>query len=400
MKNCYLCGKKDVVQILDLGNQPICHRFLPTSTEEEFTHPIWVGQCGACGLVQLLQPFPIQELVPWYDWLTNTEPEDHLDGVVRTMSQLPGISKESKICGLSFKEDTTLERFNQLGFDNTWRIDPQKELGINHPLASVETIQEQLTLEMAESLVETHGQSGIVIARHILEHATNIRQFMKAVRTLVHPQGYVVFEIPDCQRAFEKCDYTTIWEEHVIYFTPETFRNFFGFGGLSLIHFEKASYSLEDSYIGIAQINEDVPSPFPNEQVLTEEIHRAQSFADELSNKRRKLKKYLSTYQQEKGKIALFGAAHMGCAFVNFLEVRDYINFVVDDNPHKCEMFMPGSWLPIRNSQSILDEDIKLCLLTLSPTSEKKVLENNQDFLAKGGQFTSIFPGSKLALSV
>ena len=45
----------------------------------------------------------------------------------------------------------------------------------------------------------------------------------------------------------EKLDYTTIWEEHTLYFTPETFRNCFGFGGLSLIHFEKA-YSVE-SYI-------------------------------------------------------------------------------------------------------------------------------------------------------
>ena len=45
-----------------------------------------------------------------------------------------------------------------------------------------------------------------------------------------------------------------------------------------------------------------------------------------------------------------------------------------------------------------MDEGATLCLTSLSPESEEKVLRNQQPFLARGGRFTSIFPASKLGL--
>ena len=400
METCYLCWQKKVVEILDVGPQPVSHRFLHSMTEDEYTHPIILGLCEACGLLQMLTPMPSSELMPRFDWLTSTEPEAHLDQLVETICSLPGITKDSVICGISWKEDTTLERFNQLGYQNTWRVDPKEDLGIQNPLANVETIQECLTPETAMAITSVRGEADVVIARHLIEHALDVRQFMKAVRSMVHPKGYVIFEIPDCLRALEKLDYTTIWEEHTLYFTPETFRNCFGFGGLSLVHFEKAPYPLEDSYIGIAQPKEDLDEPLPSEKILRNEIDRARNFANALHNQKKKLKKFLSEYRRQQGKVALFGAAHMACVFINLLELKDHIEFVVDDNPHKKNLYMPSSRLPIMNSSAILEKNIKLCLLTLSAASEEKVIQNNQEYLVRGGHFYSIFPGNPLALSI
>jgi hypothetical protein len=82
------------------------------------------------------------------------------------------------------------------------------------------------------------------------------------------------------------------------------------------------------------------------------------------------------------------------------LNIKDHIDFVVDDNPHKRGMFMPGSHLPIYESQFILDKGIKLCLLTVSSAGEEKVLEKNQEFIKRGGAFKSIFPGNPMALII
>ncbi len=400
MKNCYLCESEQVREILNFEAQPVCHRFLDSPTEFEYTHSIVIGQCHACGLVQLTNPMPAHELRPRYDWLTCTEPEAHLDQLAQTISHLPGIAKDAKIVGISFKEDSILERLNRLGFQDTWRLDPVNELGINAPLANVETIQEAFTPLKAKAIATNRGKADIVIARHLIEHAFNLRSFIESAKALVKPEGYIIFEIPDCQRAFENFDYTNVWEEHVIYFTPETFRSCFGFGGLKLVYFEKAPYPLEDSYIGIAQPQEITQFPFPKDEVLKAEIKRVEWFAQNLDNQRERFKKFLRNYRQTQGKIALFGAAHMSCTFINLLELKDCIEFVVDDNPHKAGMFMPGSRLPILKSTALLEEDIKLCLLTLSPASEEKVVQNNQEFQASGGRFVSIFPGNPRALNV
>ena len=400
MKGCNLCQREKVKEILDLGEQPVCHRFLFSPKEKEYKHPVTIGQCLDCGMVQLMEPMSIDELKPRFDWLECTEPERHLDRLVQKLTQLPGITKDSNICGISFKEDSTLGRFNRLGYCNTWRIDPNTELGISDPLSSVETVVNLFTPERAAILAEKHGKFDICIARHLIEHAMDIRQFMEAVKCLIRSNGYVVFEIPDCERALSKCDYTTYWEEHTVYFTPATFQSCFGFGGFELVSFIREEYPLEDSYIGIAQPKVGIKEPFPPEDVIKVEIDQVQRFSSQLQGTRKKYNNFLKAYKQEHGKIAIFGAAHMCCTFINVLNIKDHIDFVVDDNPHKRGMFMPGSHLPIYESQFILDKGIKLCLLTVSPAGEEKVLEKNQEFIKRGGAFKSIFPGNPMALII
>ena len=234
MEKCSICRKNKVIENLNFGQQPVWHRFLRTP-QEEYTHPIKMGQCHNCGTVQLIDLISVSELKPRFGWLTCTEPEAHLDQLVETLSKLPGITNDSKICGISFKDDSTLERFNKLGFMHTWRVEPKNELGLNGFQSSVESLQERINLESAVLLTSIHGKSDIVLVRHILEHVYDFQTFLDACKQLVSPGGYVVFEIPDCSLLFTSYDYTAIWEDHTLYFTPSTFRAFLKSAGFILL---------------------------------------------------------------------------------------------------------------------------------------------------------------------
>jgi hypothetical protein len=103
------------------------------------------------------------------------------------------------------------------------------------------------------------------------------------------------------------------------------------------------------------------------------------------------LRTLLSGHRQA-GKIALFGAGHHASIFTNLLGVADLIEFVVDDNPHKRGLRMPGTRLPIVGSDRLMTGEIKLCLSSLGAGSEREVLAKLRRFIESGGRFASVFP--------
>jgi hypothetical protein len=401
--NCRLCGSGQVEQLLDFGPQPICNRFLASPTEAEAAFPLSMGQCRACGIVQSVECPPASELRPRVDWITYNEPEGHLDDLANTIAALPGLPKDRVACGISFKDDSLLRRLRERGFSRTWRLDPEADLGVGEAGVGVETIQDRLDAATASKVAAARGMADVVIARHIWEHTFDSAEFLRALQGLLSPGGYLVLEVPDCERALTTCDYTTVWEEHTLYFTPATFHSGLLVRALSLCHYECVPYSLENSLIAAAQ---PVPFGAPAATVprgaadgaLAAELHRGQVYSAGLAVQRERLKSLLDRCLREEGKVALLGAGHLACTFINLLGLEGQIDCLVDDNPHKCGMFMPGSRLPIYPSSALVERNVRLCLLSVNPESEDRVMERNGWFLQAGGRFASIFPASKYAL--
>ena len=377
--------------------QPICNRFLTSPDAEEAKFPIRFGQCGRCGLVQIVAPVPASELKPRVDWITYNEPEGHLDHLANLIAKLPGLTKDSAICGVTFKDDSLLRRLRERGYSRTRRLDPGRDLGITEGGAGVETIQDVLTVGAATEIAQFQGKADIVIARHIWEHASDPAGFISALKAMMTADGYLVFEIPDCERALTLCDYSTVWEEHSLYFTPATFRHGILLSGLTVVAFHCFPYTLENSLVAIAKIGRTGAGALPSAEILDEEKRRGQNFAAGLTPQREKIGSYFARYR-DNGKIVILGAGHLACTFINLLDLKEHIDCLVDDNPHKRGLFMPGSCLPIYDSQALLERGITLCLLSVAAEIEDRVISKNQAFAAAGGTFASIFPASKHAL--
>ena len=88
MTSCRICNSSEIITLMDFGMQPICNRFIKLPAEQEYNHSLIIGLCKSCGLIQLLNPFPAIELQPNYDWITYTEPEEHLDNLADIISKL------------------------------------------------------------------------------------------------------------------------------------------------------------------------------------------------------------------------------------------------------------------------------------------------------------------------
>jgi len=386
----------DVKLLFDLGMQPISNRFLMNADSEKKLFPLKLAQSQKTGLIQLMEPVPYEELVPIFDWITYNEPEEHLDGLVDEIFQYLPKNKSLNIGGVSWKDHSTLERFSQKGC-KTWVLDMKKDLSLSKHVG-VESVQNAFSQNKAISLANKYGRSDLLIARHIWEHAYNHTDFSNALKELVKDDGLIYLEIPDCENQIKNFDYTTIWEEHLYYYTPSTFSIALNQCGFDILLMKKFPYPHESAIAVLMKKCESNRIKFDNNEI-SRELAMGQKWGEMFNQTKKAIHKYLSE-KTKKGGITLFGAGHFSHAFISFFGVDKYINCVIDDNTNKKGMMMPIGKIPIVGSNILQDLDINLCLLAFNPTLHEKVISKYKYFEERGGEFASIFPGTNREMEV
>jgi len=390
------------VVLLELGLQPVSNRFFPyDSLDQTPRYPLSLNLCMESGLVHQRTPFPVAELKPQHNWLTCFEPEDHLDGMVETIKKLPGITKESVVGAYSFKDKSTLERLNNKGYKNIWCIDPKIDLGIEDDNANIETYQLVLEEKVIANILKRNGAADLFIIRHVIEHAYNLPVFIELIKKLIKPGGYIVWELPDCERALSIGDCTMIWEEHIFYFTTVTFKQLLYASGFEIVHFESIRYPLENSIIAIVkEATGDYDISEFEKSVIEREIERAQNYSNKIFTRSKDIRKKLMEIKNEYGPVAIFGAGHLTSAFLSILDVSDLIHCVIDDNPNKIGMKMPGCNLKIVSSEILYSNKIRSCLVGINPQNVSSLMSSHKKFIDDGGVFGSIFPDVDLGFDL
>jgi hypothetical protein len=399
MATCRICHRPGIREWLDFGPQALTNRFLRSPDEREYLHVCKIGACRACGTVQLESPVPVDEMRPRFDWISYNEPERHLDDVADVLAKLPGLTPASALGGMTYKDESTLKRLNARGFPNTWQAHIRDDLGVESPLCGIESVQDRLTQPTAAKLAAKFGRPDLLLVRHVLEHSYDIHEVLRAVRGLVKPGGYALFEMPDCRKSLDRLDYTTVWEEHIFYFTPATLRHCFAASGFEVVFLESYYYSQENVLVAVvkpAAVPEELPSA-PLE--LADELARADRFVREFPRCRHAIQEQVRAVTSTGGKFAMLGAGHLSGAFINLYGLEADTDFVADDNAKKHGLYMPGSKAPILPSSELVTRDIGLCLMSVRAEIEELVVGKNKAFTDRGGVLASVFPESAYSLT-
>ncbi len=388
--NCQVCSGSSVKKLLDFGPQPLCNRFSIAPHEDDYYHPLILGQCQDCSLIQLMDPIPASEIIPRVDWLRYAEPERHLDNLADIVSSLDSLPEKPVACGVTYKDDSLLKRLEERSFEKTWRIQPKQDLGIKEKGIAGETIIPKLNFNSVNNITNTYGYADVVIARHVLEHALDTQVFLSTIWNMLKPEGYIVFEVPDCTKQLENKDYTLPWEEHILYFVPETLKSTFDYTSYELTQYCHYPYQTEDVQVVIirkaeAHVKENLQPP-PEAFILPE------AYANSFENHRKIIYSYLKEYVSKVGKIAFYGAGHFSVMLIKSLQIEEFIEFIIDDTELKQKLYLAGTSLQIKPSEHLEFEKISLCILCLNIEHQNKIMKKHNRFIAAGGIFASAFP--------
>ncbi len=391
---CILCQTDLVGPRLELGKLPPCNRFAAVPEVSTPTYPLALTECSHCSLIQLFDPPPIEALIPQVPWIRYNEPDAHLEAV--TSQLLPQLKAPASVFGIGPFDQPLLKKLAAQGLTckmlDLFALEPKRAI---ETFPYLETLQARLHPQPMQTLATTHGKSQLLICRYLLEHCRDPLAALDSFRPLLAENGLVLIEVPDSSKFLTRKDYSFIWEEHVCYFTAESFTRLLRQAGYRLFNLMRFEGQLEDALVALVQplpqtaapspmVKEKAPSLFTPYAAAFEKVRDAYQTA-------------LAAIQAQGGKIAILGAGHQALMFMHALGLQDFVSYLVDDDANKQAYFTPGAHLPIVSSEKMLaDDKINTCLLAVSPRIETKIQEKCAAFLARGGKMYSIFPGSKL----
>ncbi|TDF39462.1 methyltransferase domain-containing protein [Alteromonadaceae bacterium M269] len=384
---CTLCESKSVRAGLAFWGQPLSNRFIDQAQNDIPPVDIQLGLCVSCGVIQLATLPNIDDVRPIYNWLTYNEPEGHLDNVVEHL--MPLLSQDANIIGATYKDETTLRRLSEKGFSKTEVID-YKQLKMPYGL---ETIQYALSDKVEALYADMPEKSAdLLIARHIIEHAHRAKVMLSNLSSLVKDGGLLVLEFPESSALLNKKNYPFLWEEHISYFTEDDCQTLADAINAELIGQYRYPYAYEDSMVIVLRINH---TPNKGEKAVQSANVSKKScllneFEQSFNTEKQRWQDRLAAVNAQGKKVTVFGAGHLSIKFINFFELGEYIDCVVDDNTNKVGSYMPGSHVPIVASESVSADSHPYCISTLSPESKKRVLQLN-DYLKSGVELIDAF---------
>lgn len=390
MVRCNLCGEQRLIPLLDFGKHPIAHHFLNDSCKEEYIHPVILCFCEGCGHIQLINPAPPEMFYANYVCLSSWKYQPHIPRCVQMIEELPRIDKTSFILEVGSNDGSFLYELQKHGYQNLLGIEPARDAQEAARKKGVKIIPSYFNLKAAKDYVRKYGRCDLFIARQVLEHISDLKTFKDAMNTVLSPDGFVIFEVPNFACNLKTLDYT-IWEEHINYFTPETLSFFLAKAGIQIIHSETTLFSGETLMV----IGENVGTSIqPSSGYINSLRTKTINYCDKWPVFRDEFIKYLREYKEKGGKMAVYGAGARACSLINFVGLKPYIEFIVDDQPEKQVLFMPGSKLPILPSDALEKQAISLCLLGVNTECEDKVISKHTEFVERGGTFESVLPPS------
>lgn len=399
---CRICGRFDLRLILPLGRMPLANALLTAEQlgQPEPTYPLDLVFCPHCTLVQITETVPPEKLFQEYLYFSSFSDTmvRHAQTLVERLIVTRPLDKNSLVVELGSNDGYLLQFYVQRGIP-VLGIEPAVNVArVAQTERNVPTLCDFFSDELAHQLREQGKRADIIHAHNVLAHVADLNGFVRGIQLLLKEHGIAVIEVPYVKDLIDRCEFDTIYHEHLCYYSLTALDCLFRQHKLMLADVERiplhgGSLRLFVAHEGQAQPSAAVQPLLDEERAWgVDQIGFYLDFGRRIEQVKRDLRAMLESLKEDGKRVAAYGAAAKGTVLLNYCGIgKDFIEFVVDRSPYKQGRYTPGVHLPIYAPSQLLEAMPDYTLL-LTWNFADEILEQQAEYGQRGGKFIIPIP--------
>ena len=400
---CRSCKAKVTLSLIDLGACPPSNAYVdPCRRTREVTYPLRILVCESCWLVQVAEVPKNACLFPddyaYFSSYSTSWLEHARRYVVETIPKLK-LKNSSLVAEIASNDGYLLQYFLERDIP-CYGIEPTRSTRYAAQRRGIDTIPEFFDLELAKKLAKSGRQADLVIANNVLAHVPDIDNFLRGVEILLKPDGVATIEFPQLLNLVQENQFDTIYHEHYSYLSLVFLNEICQRLGLNIFNVEKLKTHggslrlyLQRASTGNILQSKSVERLLKQEEeagMRTREFYSGMQ--DKAETAATALLDFLNCARDNGARIGGYGAAAKANTLLNFAGIKaDLLPYIVDQNPVKQGLLMPGSHIPIVEEQYLREQEPNYVLL-LPWNLRDEIMETLSYIRGWGGRFVIALP--------
>jgi SAM-dependent methyltransferase len=399
---CRSCGGSNLSPILSLGHTPLANAL---RTREQLSlaeprFPLDLVFCSDCSLVQITETVPPEEMFSDYPYFSSFS--DTM--VARCRDLVRRIVKEKALDGSSLAAEVAsndgylLQFYTQAGVP-VLGIEPASNIAGIAVKKGIRTICDFFGADLSDSLVRQYGRADVIHVNNVLAHVANLNGVVDGLRRFVKDDGAIVIEVPYVRDMIEKLEFDTVYHEHLCYFSLTALDMLFRRHGLTIDDVERLEIHGGSLRVFAGIEGNGRTQSARVAELLHEErklgVDRAdfyRSFGPRVERLKNDLVTLLKGLQRSGKRVAAYGASAKGSTLLNYFGIGAAdLEFVADRSTVKQGRYTPGTHLPIKPAEALLEERPDYVLL-LTWNFADEILRQQEPYRRQGGKFIIPIP--------
>ena len=408
VKNCRICGSNKLLDVIDLGKQPIPNGFLRKEDlkQKEQRYKLSVCFCVNCSLMQLRYLVNSKVMFGNYLYIPSASKTriSYFKQMAEELVKLGRLKKNELIIDVGSNDGSLLVCFKNLGM-KILGIDPAENLVKIANLNGVETVLGYFDSTLAQKTVKKYGKAKVITATNVIAQIPNLHEVISGGAILLDDEGIFVMHFPYSLDLLKNNLFDTIYHEHLSYFSVKSLVYLAKDSSLEIFDIHKSD--LDGGSLRVFWKKKTNTKIKVKQEVITKLLKEEENFGlhdikayIEFEKRIEKLKintvKKLKQLKKSKKIIAGYGAAAKANVLLNYFGIDGKtIDYIVDSTPYKQGLFTPGTHIPIYAEDKIYETKPDY-LLIFAWNFSKEIIEKNRKFKNDGGKFILIEPNFEI----
>lgn len=357
--NCRYCQAPLTQSFVDLGISPLSNAFIKPENYQraESFYPLHAYVCGTCFLVQLEEFESPSRIFEDYVYFSSYSQSwlKHAREYVELVTQRFGLGQKSQVIEIASNDGYLLQYFKAKEIP-ILGIEPAENVAKVAQAAGINTLVKFFGVQTAQELRARGMRADLLLGNNVLAHVPDINDFVRGLKVLLADNGVVTMEFPHLLQLIRHNQFDTIYHEHFSYLSLLTVEKIFQSHGLVLFDVEElwthgGSLRIYATHAeGKTRAVSERVAHLRQQEVVArlDRIETYTSFGQQVRETKRALLDFLIEAKRQNKSVIGYGAPAKGNTLLNYCGIRtDFIDYVVDLNPHKQGLFLPGTRIPV-----------------------------------------------------